>query len=70
VTIQDIDVALKIAGKNIAAFKGKTNRSKTNPVARDYVKVLKELLKITIVLMKVAVPSSIVAALFIGTCHG
>jgi hypothetical protein len=46
VTIQDIDVATRIWGKNIAALKGKTTRSKTHPVARDYVKVPKELLKL------------------------
>jgi hypothetical protein len=46
VTIHDIDVAKKIWGKNIAALKGKTNRSKMHPVARDYVKVPKELLKL------------------------
>jgi hypothetical protein len=46
VSIQDIDVATKIWGKNIAALKGKTTRSKTHPVARDYVKVPKELLKL------------------------
>jgi hypothetical protein len=46
VTIKVIDVAMKIWGKNITALKGKTTRSKTHPVARDYVKVLKELLKI------------------------
>jgi hypothetical protein len=46
VTIQDIDVATKIWGKNIAALKGKTTRSKTHPVAREYVKVPKELLKL------------------------
>jgi hypothetical protein len=46
VTIQDIDVATKILGKNIATLKGKTTQSKTHPVARDYVKVLKELLKL------------------------
>jgi hypothetical protein len=45
-TIQDIDVATKIWGKNIATLKGKTTRSKTHPVARDYVKVTKELLKL------------------------
>jgi hypothetical protein len=39
VIVQDIDVARKIWGKNIAALKGKTNRSKSIPVARDYVKV-------------------------------
>jgi hypothetical protein len=41
VTIQDIAFATKIWGKNIAALKGKTTRSKTHPVARDYVKVTK-----------------------------
>jgi hypothetical protein len=35
VTIQDIDVATKIWGKNIAALKGKTTRIKTHPVDRD-----------------------------------
>jgi hypothetical protein len=47
VMIQDIDVAMKIWVNNIAAQKGKTTRSKTHPVARDYVKVPKELLKLT-----------------------
>jgi hypothetical protein len=46
VTIQDIDVATKIWGKNIAALKGKTTWSKTHPVAGDYVKVPKELFKL------------------------
>jgi hypothetical protein len=46
ITIQDIDVAMKILGKNIASLKGETTRSKTHPVARDYVKVPKELLKL------------------------
>jgi hypothetical protein len=46
VTIQDIDAATKIWGKNIATLKGKTTRSKTHPVSRDYVKVPKELLKL------------------------
>jgi hypothetical protein len=41
VMIQDIDVATKIWGNNIAALKGKTARSKTHPMARDYVKVPK-----------------------------
>jgi hypothetical protein len=45
-TIKYIDVATKIWGKNIATLKGKNTRSKTNPVARDYVKVPKELLKL------------------------
>jgi hypothetical protein len=46
VTVQDIDVARKIWGKNIAALKGKTTRSKSIPVARDYVKVPTELMKL------------------------
>jgi hypothetical protein len=46
VTVQDIDVALNIWGKNIAALKGKTTRRKTIPVARDYVKVPLELMKL------------------------
>jgi hypothetical protein len=45
-TIQYIDVATKIWGKNIAALKGKTTQSKTHPVVRDYVKVPNELLKL------------------------
>jgi hypothetical protein len=45
-TIQYIDVARKIWGKNIAALKGKTTRSKSIPGARDYVKVLMELMKL------------------------
>jgi hypothetical protein len=46
VTVQDIDVARKIWGKNIAALKGKTTRSKSIPVAREYVKVPMELMKL------------------------
>jgi hypothetical protein len=46
VTFQDIDVALKIWGKNIAALIGKTTLSKLIPVARDYVKVPMELMKL------------------------
>jgi hypothetical protein len=46
VTVQDVDVALKIWGKNIAVLKGKTTRSKPNPVARDFVKVPVALLKL------------------------
>jgi hypothetical protein len=44
--IQDIYVATKIQDKNIAALKGKTTQSKTHLVARDYVKVPKELLNL------------------------
>jgi hypothetical protein len=46
VTIQDIDFAAKIRGKNTVVMKGKTTRSKTDPKTRDYVKVPKELLKL------------------------
>jgi hypothetical protein len=46
VTVQYIDVARKIWGKNIPALKGKTTRSKSIPVSRDYVKVPMELMKL------------------------
>jgi hypothetical protein len=46
VTVQYIDVAQKIWGKNIAALKVKTTRSKSIRVARDYVKVPMELMKL------------------------
>jgi hypothetical protein len=46
VTVQYIDVARKICGKNIAALNGKTTRSKSIPVARDYVKVPMELMEL------------------------
>jgi hypothetical protein len=46
VTIQDINVAMKIWSKNIATLKWEITRSKTHLVARDYVKVPKELLKL------------------------
>ena len=46
VTVQDVDVALKIWGKNVPALKGKTTRSKPRPVARDFVKVPVEILKL------------------------
>jgi hypothetical protein len=46
VTVQYIDVALKIWGKNISALKGKTTRRKTITVARDYVKVPLDLMKL------------------------
>jgi hypothetical protein len=45
-TVQYIDVALKIWGKNIAELKRKTTRTKLITVARDYVKVPMELLKL------------------------
>jgi hypothetical protein len=47
VTVQDVDVALKIWGKNIAALKGKTTRQKSNPVATEYVKIPRELVTLT-----------------------
>ena len=43
-TVEDVDVALKIWGKNIALLKGKNTRSKPNTVARDYVNIPMELL--------------------------
>jgi hypothetical protein len=46
VTVKDIYVSLKIWDKNISALKGKTTQSKTYPVAREYVKVPKELLEL------------------------
>jgi hypothetical protein len=46
VTVQYIDVARKIWGKIIAALKGKTTQIKSIPVARDYVKVTMELMKL------------------------
>ena len=46
VTVEDFDVALKISGKNITALKEKTARSKPNTVARDYVKIFMDLLKL------------------------
>jgi hypothetical protein len=46
-TVQDVDVALKILGKNIAALKGKTTWSiPKNPVATDFMKVPMKLLKL------------------------
>jgi hypothetical protein len=46
VTVQYIYVALKIWGKNIAALKGRTTQIKSILVARDYVKVPTELMKL------------------------
>jgi hypothetical protein len=45
-TVHEIDVDLNIWGKNITALKGKTTRSKTSPVARDYAKIPLELMKL------------------------
>jgi hypothetical protein len=46
VTVQYIDVARKIWGKNIAALKGNTTRSKSIPVARDCVKAPMDTMKL------------------------
>jgi uncharacterized protein YodC (DUF2158 family) len=46
VTVQDVDIAHTIWGKNIAALKGKNTRSKPAPVARDFVKVPVELMNL------------------------
>jgi hypothetical protein len=45
-TIQDIDVAMKISVKNIAALKHKTTRRKIHPMAGYYVKFPKELFQL------------------------
>ena len=45
-TVEDVDVALNIWGKNIAALKVNTNRSKPDTVARDSVKILMDLFKL------------------------
>jgi len=46
VTVQDIDVAISIWGKNVAALQGKTTRKKSIPVTRDFVRIPRELLKL------------------------
>jgi hypothetical protein len=46
VMVQDVEIAHNIWGKNVSAFKGKTTRLKPIHVARDFVKVPKELLKL------------------------
>jgi hypothetical protein len=46
VTVEHIDTALKIWGKNIGALKGKTTWMEPDLVARDFVKVPVELLKL------------------------
>ena len=46
VTIDDVDVAIAIWGKNISKLKGATTRTKSIPVTRDYVKIPKEFLKL------------------------
>ncbi len=46
VTVEHINTALKIWSKNVAALKGKTIWTKPDQVARDFVKVPVELLKL------------------------
>jgi hypothetical protein len=46
ITVEHVDTALKIWGKNVASLKGKTTHTKPDPVARDFVKVQVELLKL------------------------
>jgi hypothetical protein len=46
VTVEHVKTALKIWGKNVAALKGKTTPTKPDLVARDFVKVPMELLKL------------------------
>jgi hypothetical protein len=46
VTVQDVEVATSIWGNNSSALKGKTTRKKSIPMARDYVKVPTELMKL------------------------
>jgi hypothetical protein len=46
VTVNHVDTALKIWGKNVVALKGNTTRMKPDLVARDFVKVPVELLKL------------------------
>ena len=46
VTVEDVDVSLKIWGKKIAALKGNTTQSKSNTLARDSVKTPMDLLNL------------------------
>ena len=46
VTVQDVDVASEIWGKNIVTLKGKTTRGKSIPVARDFSTFPKDLIKL------------------------
>ena len=45
-TVQDVEVAQKVWGKNIAALKGKTTMKKPNVVAVDQVKITVGLIKL------------------------
>ena len=44
--VPDVDVAQRVWGKDIAAFKVKTTRIKPNVVARDLVKIPSELMNV------------------------
>ncbi len=46
VTVQDVEAVHKSWGKNVVTLKGKTTRTKPIDVARDFVKIPKELLKL------------------------
>ena len=46
VTVEGVDVALNIWGKNIAALKGNNTQSKPNILARDSAKIPIDLLKL------------------------
>ena len=46
ITLQDIDIAEQIVGKDINTLKGKTVRNKPIPVIQDYIKVPKEIKEI------------------------
>jgi hypothetical protein len=46
VTVQDVETAFKLWGKNVAALKGNNPRSKPHPVTEDFVTVPTELLKL------------------------
>jgi hypothetical protein len=46
VTVEQVDTVLKIWGKNVMALKGKNTWTRPDPMARDFVKVPVELLKL------------------------
>ena len=46
VTVQDVEVALKLCGKNIEALKGNNTRENPNVVARYQVKIPEELINL------------------------
>jgi hypothetical protein len=44
VTIEDVNISEMIFGSNIGRIKGKTTRSKPNPVISDYIEIPSELI--------------------------